>query len=703
MQNPICQTCGRENAADAEFCANRACGAFLGWQSGAPAPTMPEALPPIAPPQPVPPKPAVQPHLASAPGANAPTAPAARPRAPVAAGPTQRVSARLENDYVRIEPGGKGELALIVRNAGTVVEQFVLAVTGVPKNWVTVNPPRVNLDVDAQERCQITVRPPREAMTPMGRTPLAITITSSIDNSVISTLDATVDVDGFTVLESSLAPFESEGTRGGEHQLIVTNDGNQTTNVNFAATDTADKLRVSFDPPSAALQPAQQAYVRVSVVPRRRTWFAAPKRHAFSVSVTPPSGNPTQLNASLNQLARFPHWVPKAGAALLAVLLAVGVPLAIRELNKSDRASEANALVKIPQVTGISFDQAVTQLQAAGFLVEKAPEAVSQGERDKVFAQDPVAGTPLRKRSVVKLTMSAGPGRAAIADVQAYSAEDGKRTLEALGIKVTTGAQAVQNRDVAQGLVVRTNPPAGTQVDVGATVELVLSDGPPPKPLPPTTGEYTDVTKQLVAAGFAVASPPKNTKTADKKLMGTVAACTVTETATPCAAKEKEGSTLLLAVYVLNETVGVPDLAASDQAAATQALTAVDLRVGAVTKKPSATAPIGTVVETVPAKGVAANRGATVDIVLSGGPPVAVPNLTGLPIGTAKSRLATVGLSATAGVCKDTENVATQTPAAAAQVSKGDVVGLNCSRCAVSICVEVQAIAKTNVLKVPAR
>ena len=99
-------------------------------------------------------------------------------------------------------------------------------------------------------------------------------------------------------------------------------------------------------------------------------------------------------------------------------------------------------------------------------------------------------------------------------------------------------------------------------------VELVLSDGPPPKPLPPLTGEYTDVSKQLVAAGFAVQSPPKNTKTTDDKLKGTVAGCTVTDTNSACQAKEKEGITVQLQVFVMDATGKVPDVVKLDQAAA---------------------------------------------------------------------------------------------------------------------------------------
>src|SRR5688500_701321 len=153
VEAPRCQTCGQENPVDAEFCVNRSCGAFLGWQSARIAAPVPPGVAPshgAVAPQP----PAYRPP----PTAQIPSAPAPRPRATTPGSPTQRVLARLETDHARVEPGSKCELNMVVRNGGTVVEQFVISVGGVPASWVSVDPPQVNLDVDSEQRCLITIR-----------------------------------------------------------------------------------------------------------------------------------------------------------------------------------------------------------------------------------------------------------------------------------------------------------------------------------------------------------------------------------------------------------------------------------------------------------------------------------------------------------------------------------------------------------------
>ena len=261
--------------------------------------------------------------------------------------------------------------------------------------------------------------------------------------------------------------------------------------------------------------------------------FLDAKRHPFSV-IVPPQRDTHVSNASLNP-SRVPPWFRSVHAVF--IILLSRVPLTIRELNtrQGRRGKPSCAHPKSRPYVRSSG----AQLQAKGFVAERAPETATEGEKDKVFRQEPAENSQARKQSVVKLTMSAGVGRTAIVNVEAFSLEESKRTLEGLNLKVTTAAQTVQSRDVAQGLVVRTNPPATSQVDVGSTVELVLSDGPPPKPMPPLTGEYTQVSNQLVAAGFGVMSPPVNKKTTDTTKKGTVAGCTVTDTKQPCSEGER--------------------------------------------------------------------------------------------------------------------------------------------------------------------
>jgi beta-lactam-binding protein with PASTA domain len=85
--------------------------------------------------------------------------------------------------------------------------------------------------------------------------------------------------------------------------------------------------------------------------------------------------------------------------------------------------------------------------------------------------------------------------------------------------------------------------------------------------------------------------------------------------------------------------------------------------------------------------------------VISGGPPVTVPNLTGQTISAARTTLTGLGLTVASGLCQNTENVSSQSPVAATRVSKGDTVSLSCSRCTTTTgCIEIKTLVRSDLL-----
>lgn len=69
---------------------------------------------------------------------------------------------------------------------------------------------------------------------------------------------------------------------------------------------------------------------------------------------------------------------------------------------------------------------------------------------------------------------------------------DAVNTVAAAGLGVG-GISSSISSDVAAGAVLSTDPEAGTEVDAGSLVSLVLSDGPPAPPDPPPGFEVPDV------------------------------------------------------------------------------------------------------------------------------------------------------------------------------------------------------------------
>jgi hypothetical protein len=76
--------------------------------------------------------------------------------------------ARLSAPEVEVAPGTRVSLELLVRNTGTVVDQFTVDVLGPAAAWARAEPPAVSLFPQAEETVTIVFAPPRLSSTTPG-------------------------------------------------------------------------------------------------------------------------------------------------------------------------------------------------------------------------------------------------------------------------------------------------------------------------------------------------------------------------------------------------------------------------------------------------------------------------------------------------------------------------------------------------------
>ncbi len=128
--------------------------------------------------------------------------------------------------------------------------------------------------------------------------------------------------------------------------------------------------------------------------------------------------------------------------------------------------------------------------------------------------------------------------------------------------------------------------------------------------------------------------------------------------------------------------VTVPNVVGQTQAAATTAITAAGLVVGAVTLRPDATVPAGMVISQTPAAGAQAGPGSAVALTVSQGPGlVTVPDVTGQTQAAATAAITGAGLVLGTVTQQNSATVAaglviSQSPAANTQANAGSAVAL---------------------------
>jgi beta-lactam-binding protein with PASTA domain/predicted Ser/Thr protein kinase len=188
---------------------------------------------------------------------------------------------------------------------------------------------------------------------------------------------------------------------------------------------------------------------------------------------------------------------------------------------------------------------------------------------------------------------------------------------------------------------------------------------------------FDEAKKELEAQGLKVADPVLQVD--ENAVPGTVIAQSPAAS-TPVA----QGTTVTLTVAKAAAKVPVPDLTDMTLAQAQVALNVVHLEFGSKTEAPSDTVAVGHILDQDPAPGEKVRKGSLVDVVLSTGPSsFALPDVTCLSFGKAKTRLDGLGLRVVDGgtapfdpLCPEPNKVAVQDPSAGTTVHAGDTVTL---------------------------
>lgn len=240
-----------------------------------------------------------------------------------------------------------------------------------------------------------------------------------------------------------------------------------------------------------ALEEARDQILGRETPGQRTAMFAAAGAAAFASPALadgeePPPDDPTADERS----RRRPPWWAWVAAVLAVAGVAVGIVLLTQPKE-----------VTVPGVVGQQMQVATRRLEAVG--LEVAIETVhSDTEVNEVVAQDPKGRRRVEKGTTVTLKVSRGPGTIDVPPVDGLTFDKARAKLQNAGLSV--GDPIERNDDsVPVGQVIKSTPPAGTNVERGYEVRLYVSTGPAQVAVPNVVG-YTqaDAEAELAGAGF---------------------------------------------------------------------------------------------------------------------------------------------------------------------------------------------------------
>ena len=192
---------------------------------------------------------------------------------------------------------------------------------------------------------------------------------------------------------------------------------------------------------------------------------------------------------------------------------------------KAEEGAEINITVSVsgvlemPDVTGMTEDEARSTLEAEGLEVETASYYVDDVDKGLVAAQLPDAGETVAAGSRVGVLVSLGetPEDVTRVKVPDVTGEQEKSAVTALtSVGLTVRVYYASSADVPQGAVIDQEPVGGTEVPISTAVQILVSQGSTPKPPEPTTVEVppvvgkaeADARKMLSDAGLQAVSAP---------------------------------------------------------------------------------------------------------------------------------------------------------------------------------------------------
>ncbi len=288
-------------------------------------------------------------------------------------------------------------------------------------------------------------------------------------------------------------------------------------------------------------------------------------------------------------------------ATVVAALVALVLVLALTR-----PSSSGGGTVAVPSVAGQSEAAASATLRRAGLIPVPALTANASVPSGVVIGETPPAGSLVGRGTRVTIAVSTGPGSSALPNVVGLTAAQATAKLKQAGFKPTSETQS--STTVSSGQVISTDPTAGTELQAGSPVTVIVSGGPAQTTVPNVVGESRAAAEAaLTNAKLAVGTVTRQTSSEHPQ-------GTVLEQSPAAGSSLADGGKVNLTIAQPPQEVAVPNVKGAAKAAAASALERAGFKPKVLSRTTTEPSQKGVVLEQSPAGGVKARKGATVTI-----------------------------------------------------------------------------------------
>lgn len=148
----------------------------------------------------------------------------------------------------------------------------------------------------------------------------------------------------------------------------------------------------------------------------------------------------------------------------------------VEQTDELDDTADENGQMTVPKLVSMSEENALSVLEQLGLKGNKTKEEESsEYPKGTIISQDVEAGDKVDPGTVIGYVVSAGSDSVSVPAVTSLSQSEAEAKIKALGLETSISQE--YSDSVAVGKVISVDPAEGTKMDVGATVNLVISLG----------------------------------------------------------------------------------------------------------------------------------------------------------------------------------------------------------------------------------
>lgn len=240
---------------------------------------------------------------------------------------------RFDQDDVAVAPATSHRVTLQIKNVGTIVENYSVAVVGEAATWVSTTPTDVALFPGESADVSVIIRPPRSSSVLAGYNIVAVQVYSNVDYSISAVEEIGINVLPFHAFESVFSLSSVRLIRKSRLHLRCTNTGNSPISLHPRRTNPDDTIRTEFGEHYIDIDPGAIHDVEV-IVRHKLRFFGSPVTHPLQVTTAPinTSGDPAfdqEVKPRLNRAVVIQRPLLRVRLGFLARVLALIAILAM--------------------------------------------------------------------------------------------------------------------------------------------------------------------------------------------------------------------------------------------------------------------------------------------------------------------------------------------------------------------------------------